>query len=225
MSNYRSPLVTDEYYHVFNRGVARNSVFLNKRDYEQAMLALSYYSFMQLPMKLSRIKELSVEDRGFILENLRKNKKCAEIISFVFMPNHFHFLVKQTVDEGISTFLSNFTNSYTRYFNTKYDRVGPLFQGTFKAVHVETDEQLLHLSRYIHLNPVTSFVIHEKDFLSYRWSSLRFYVNEGSSLVETKPVLSNFKSANDYKNFVLDQVDYAKKLQKIKHLALEDDKR
>jgi putative transposase len=222
MPNHRTPLANREYYHVFNRGVARNPVFLSKHDYEQALLALSYYLSSTPPMKLSRFKELSVEERGNVLEGLQGDTRSVEIVSFVLMPNHFHLLLRQTSDDGISTFMSKFTNSYTRYFNTKHQRVGPLFQGVFKAIHVEDDEQLLHLSRYIHLNPVASFVIHEKDLFTYPWSSLPAFLNEKTSFVETAPVLEHFRSREDYRTFLLDQIGYAKELEKIKHLTLEN---
>lgn len=222
MPNHRVPLVTNEFYHVFNRGVARNPVFLTKHDYEQALLALSYYSFMTPPMKLSRFKELSIEERGQALQELQNNNKYVEIISFVLMPNHFHLLLKQTTDNGISAFLSKLTNSYTRYFNTKHERVGPLFQGVFKAVHVENNEQLIHLSRYIHLNPVASFAIPEKELFSYQWSSLLLFLNKKPSFVQARPILDHFRSREEYKVFLLDQIDYAKELEKIKHLTLEN---
>lgn len=215
------PLVTNEYYHVFNRGVARNPVFLSQYDYEQALLALSYYSYVEPPMKLSRFKGLSVEERENVFRNLQGHMRYVDIISFVFMPNHFHLLLQQATDKGISTFVSQFTNSYTRYFNTKHERVGPLFQGVFKAVYIESDEQLLHLSRYIHLNPVASFVIHEKDLLKFRWSSFPEFIAHKPMIVNTKPILEHFSSKEDYKTFVLDQIDYAKELEKIKHLTLE----
>ena len=75
-----------------------------------------------------------------------------EIICYCLMPNHLHLLLRQLMDGGISKFMSNFANSYTRYFNTKSKRKGPVFEGKFKAKRIETDEQLLHLSRHIHLN-------------------------------------------------------------------------
>lgn len=222
MADRRVPLVTGEYYHIYNRGVARQPTFLSKYDYGQALLALSYYRFVKPPVKLSRFKELAKEDRkSFLTELESKNEKLAEIISFVFMPNHFHFLLRQEAEGGTSTYLSKFTNSYTRYFNTKRERVGAVFQGVFKAVHVGSSEQLVHLSRYIHLNPLVSFVIREKDFLAYPWSSLPDYLRGESSLVELEPVLSEFKSPDKYKEFVLDQKDYAKRLEEIKHLTLE----
>lgn len=139
------------------------------------------------------------------------------------MPNHFHFLLKQIAEDGISNFLSKFTNSYTRYFNTKHQRVGPLFQGAFKAVHIETDEQLIHLSRYIHLNPVSSIVIPKKDLLTYPWSSLPAYIHSNTRIVNTVPVLNHFSSVEDYKLFQLDHISYAKELEKIKHLRLESE--
>lgn len=94
------------------------------------------------------------------------------------MPNHFHLLLKQTKENGISKLVANFQNSYTRYFNLKNERVGPLFQGVFKALRVKTDEQLIHVSRYIHLNPYSSSVIKSFEELKrYPWSSVEEYLH------------------------------------------------
>ena len=135
------------------------------------------------------------------------------------MPNHFHFLLKQTAEEGIAKFMSNFQNSYTRYFNTRHNRVGPLFQGPFRAVRVETDEQLLHLSRYIHLNPYSSFVVKNiKDLEEYQWSSFKEYLGKEKGFCQKEIVMSFFKNPQDYRKFVFDQADYQRELQKIKHL-------
>lgn len=208
---------------MYNRGVARQPIFLSKRDYEQMILTLSYYRFNRPPIKLSRFKELSKEDQKSSLAKLanNNNEKLIEIVSFVLMPNHFHLLLKQEIDNGISTFTSKATNSYTKYFNTKRNRVGALLQGVFKAVHIESSEQFIHLSRYIHLNPLVSFVVRDKDFLSYPWSSLQDFLRGGSSLVNLDSILSNFGSPEKYKEFILNQADYAKKLEEIKHLIIE----
>lgn len=136
------------------------------------------------------------------------------------MTNHFHFLVSQVKDEGITKFMAKFTNSYTKYFNTKHQRIGPLFQGIFKAVHVESDEQLIHLSRYIHLNPVTAFIVKPEELESYQWSSYPDYLKNLKSGGE-KAVMDFFKSPKDYKKFVLDQADYQKKLKAIDFLAID----
>ncbi len=143
------------------------------------------------------------------------------MITFCLIPNHFHLLVQQKSDNGISKFLRQVIDSYTRYFNTKYQRVGPLFQGTFKAVRIETNEQLVHVSRYIHLNPLTSYIVGEENIIKYSWSSMKDFISGNAKLVNSEIVLSNFKSANDYLKFVLDQAGYAKELAKIKHLAFD----
>lgn len=216
------PLVTGEFYHVYNRGIARQPVFLSKRDYERFILTLSYYRFLNPQVKLSRLLQFpEVVREDYIAELKKKGKKTVEIVSFVLLSNHFHLLLKQTSENGISNFLRRAINSWTRYFNTKHARPGALFQGAFKAIHIETEEQLIHLSRYIHLNPLVSFVVKEKDFLSYPWSSLSDFLKGNSRLVYSNPVLSQFPSTERYEKFVLDQADYAKELAQIKHLILE----
>ena len=216
-----TPLVNGEYYHILNRGVARQPTFLNKNDYKQALLALSYYRFLNPPVRLSRFKEISKEERSRILANMKQQPRHIELSAFVLMPNHFHFLLRQVSDNGISSFLSKFTNSYAKYFNIRYKRVGPLFQGRFKSIHVESDDQLLHLSRYIHLNPLVSSLILAKELLSYPWSSFPAYLTGQSDLISLDPILKNFKTNNDYKQFVFDNIDYGRKLEYVKHLALE----
>lgn len=223
MADRKFPIATGQFYHVFNRGVAKQPIFLTKKNYEQAHLTLSYYRFRNPPLRLSRFKELSQHERNKIFSSLEQsNDLLVKIVSFVLMPNHFHFLLQQAVDGGIGNFIAQFSNSYTKYFNTKEQRTGHLLQGVYKAVLVEKDEQLIHLSRYIHLNPVVSFVIKEDQLLSYPWSSLPTFLNGGSNSVWVEPVLSQFSSTEDYKKFVSDQLDYGKKLEVIKHLLLDE---
>lgn len=216
------PLVNEEFYHIYNRGIAKQPTFLGKKDYDRFYLTISYYRFSNPPIKLSHLLKQSQETRSALLADLeKKGKKLVEIVSFVFMPNHFHFLLRQTEEGGISRFIGNAVNSYTRFFNTKHERDGALFRGAFRAVHIGSEEQLIHLSRYIHLNPVTSFVVKEMELFSYPWSSLPNFLQKRSSLVDMDPVLSCFRSINSYKKFLVDQIDYAKKLKEIEHLMLE----
>ena len=151
---------------------------------------------------------------------INQNKKIIDIISYCLMPNHFHILLSQNRKSGISEFISKLTNSYTKYFNIKNKRNGPLFQGEFKAVHVESEEQLIHLSRYIHLNPLVSYVT--KNLEAYQWSSYREFLGYDNNLICSKDiVLEQFKSNNKYKEFVLDQEDYGKQLEFMKHQCLD----
>lgn len=218
-----TPLVSDHYYHIFNRGVAHQPTFLLAKDYERFLIYLSYYRHKKAPVRLSKLLQIRVDIRKKILTGLETtNDTIVDIIAYCCMPNHFHILLKQHVDGGVSLFMKKITDGYTRYFNTKHQRVGPVFQGAFKAVLINTNEQLLHVSRYIHLNPVVSVVIRENDFLSFPWSSLQSYINNKSSqFVNSQPVLENFRNSQKYLEFVRDQIDYGKHLEEIKHLTFE----
>lgn len=212
-----------QFYHVFNRGIDRRPTFTNKREYERAIEAIIFYQFVKPPIRLSKYLTLPTAAREAIMHSLQKNHPhLCEIISFCLMPNHFHFLLKQKVYKGIPTFTSNFTNSYSKYFNVRHQRIGPVFQGIFKAVLVETDEQLIHLSRYIHLNPVTSYIIKPEELENYLWSSYQEYIKTATKQLSSPDiVLNQFPSREAYKKFVLDQVNYARELEKIKHLTFE----
>ena len=212
-----------EVYHVFNRGVEKRPTFTDKRELDRAILTLDYYRFITPLLRLSKVLLLNKEERFGFLSGLRKkDKKHVKVLSFCLMPNHFHFLLRQELDKGIQRFVSNFTNSYTRYFNTKHKRVGPLFQGIFKAVHIEDDEQLLHVHRYIQINPTVSFVVEEEELENYQWCSLPEYLGKTKEeICEKGLVMANFSSLTKYKKFIFDQIDYARKLEQIKHLTLE----
>lgn len=219
------PLITNQVYHVINRGVASQPIFLDQRDYLRTIEIILYYQNQKVPLRYSFFRRLPVKQRMEILDNLKRRADfLIEIIAYCLMPNHFHLLLKQIKDGGISTFMSNLSNSYTRYFNTKQKRIGPLLQGKFKAVRVETDEQLLHLSRYIHLNPYSSYVIKSlKKLESYPYSSLPEYLSlTKSKNCHKEIVLDNFKNPTSYKKFVFDQADYQRMLQEIKQLILEE---
>lgn len=217
------PLVNNEIYHVLNQGIDHRPTFLNKRGYQRAINTFKFYQFASPPMKLSKFLILSNEKKERIVQNLAREDKLVELIAFCLMPNHFHFLLRQTAENGISKFMANFQNSFTRYFNTKHERVGPLFLGQFKALRVETDEQLLHASRYIHLNPYSSFVVKTlKELENYQWSSLAEYLSERDEICDKETILSFFKSKEEHKKFVFDQADYQRGLEKIKHLIIED---
>lgn len=224
MTTYRKiVLANEQIYHIYNRGVEKRTIFTNKREFSRAINAVKYYRFDKLPLKLSKFLVQPANKQKKIFESFNTEENMlVEIIAYCLMPNHFHFLLKQIKNNGISKFVSNFSNSYAKYFNTRHERLGSLLQGLFKAVLVETDEQLIHLSRYIHLNPVVSFIIKEQNLESYPWSSLREYFNLEDGICKKEGVLNHFPSIEKYKQFVYDQISYAKELEKIKHLALEE---
>lgn len=221
-SNRNVVLATKEIYHIFNRGVERREIFTDKREYRRALDTISYYRFLEPPIRYSKYIILDKRRRIQLLNALFTSQLQVDVLAFCLMPNHFHLLLKQTTNTGISRFVSKFCDSYSKYFNIKHDRVGPLFQGPFKAVRVESEEQLIHLSRYIHLNPISSFLIKESELDSYSWSSLHEYLAPlGNTLSNPRFIGGLFKSPSKYRIFVHNQIDYAQKLEHIKHLAFD----
>lgn len=211
---YRTtPLVNDQIYHVFNRGVAKLPIFTDKRDHNRFLETIYYYQFQGPKPQFSQLNRF----KDFKFD---KNKKIVEVFCYCLMPNHYHFLIKQIEDNGVSEFISKLSNSYTKYFNTKYDRVGPLLQGQFKAVRIEYDEQLIHVSRYIHLNPIASFLV--KDLKEYLWSSYPTYIGlQVDKICTSEFILSMFKTKQKYEQFILDHVNYSQSLEIIKHLLID----
>ncbi len=217
------PLVTGEIYHVFNRGIDGRVTFANVNEYLRAYQVMKYYRFSFPPMKLSKFLRISDSKRQLLQES-SWGEKLVSIICYCFMPNHFHFMLRQEADKGISKFLSQFQNSFTRYFNTKNERVGQLFLDNFKNVLVENEEQFLHLSRYIHLNPHSSSIVGNlEDLCKYEWSSLGEYLGESEDYIcEKDVILSSFKTKQSYRNFVLNRAEYQKELKTIENLLIDE---
>ena len=216
--------VNDGYYHVFNRGIDRRVTYTNKREHDRAINLLEFYQYATIPLRYSRYSKLPSDKQQNYLVQMIDGGKIVEVVAYCLMPNHFHLLLRQKEKKGIATYIGNFINAYTKYFNTKHQRIGPLFQGIFKAVYVETDEQLIHLTRYIHLNPVSSSLTTPEHLHAYPWSSYPAYIGvREDKLVTDYTRLSIHAMAPDYKNFVKDQIAYARELEKIKHMTFEHD--
>ncbi len=222
MASRKTILATDQIYHIYNRGVEKRPIFLNKRDYNRFIQIVNYYRFANCPVKFSKFKAMSRDSKSDLLSTLESQAdKLVEILVFCLMPNHIHFLCKQLKDNGISKFMNKLSSGYSHYFNILNQRVGSLFQGNFKAVIIETDEQLVHTSRYIHLNPVSSYLIEFESLESYDYSSYPEYTGHKTGFCNTEQILSYFKNVQDYEDFIGNQVDYARELENIKHLLLD----
>ena len=202
------------YYHIFNRGVEKRKIFLDDQDYKM----FSYYLFVYL----KPLDEILLAYPRLPIRLQAKNLSDEiDLISYCLMPNHFHLLLKQRTKNGFSKFIKQITNAYTEYFNKKYERTGSLMQGTFKSVKVNTDQQLIHLSRYIHLNPIVDNVVDE--LTAYPWSSYKDIISsKPKSLCKIEITLNLSGSAGNYEKFVKDQIDYAKELKKLEGLTVDD---
>jgi putative transposase len=203
--NVRKPNIKDSYYHIFNRGVNKRKIFKDEKDYRVFLGYLKEY-LSPIPEPESK----NFKTRGVVFMGVKRLPKNyhgkIDLVSYCLMPNHFHFLIKQVEKSAMKEFLHSLLLRYSQYFNKKYDRVGPLFQGRYRAVIVNSDAYLLHLSRYIHLNPGEHFenladgYSSYADFLKLRKTE---WVKPAIVLTfferTTIPEITNTKS---YKNFV-----------------------
>lgn len=216
------PLATDEIYHVFNRGITDLIVFPDDRYYQRALETISFYRYKKYTHRFSYYVRLSQTKKDEIFQ-YGDHQTQVSILSYCLMPNHFHFVIRQTRDQGIQNFISLFSNSYTRYFNTKKRRIGPVFQGKFKSVRVESEEQLIHVCRYVHLNPYSSGLVKATaDLEGYSYSSYKEYLHpESPRICNTQEILGLFPDREEYRKFVSDYSDYQRQLELVKHLTID----
>src|SRR3989344_4502067 len=183
-------------YHVYNRGNRKNKIFLNVKDYQRFLRKLKEYT----------------------------KKFDVSLVCYCLMPNHFHLLLVQKDESAITKFMLSLCTSYSKYFNIKHELVGRLFQARFRAKIVETDEYLLHLSRYIHLNSISddledlTFLLNppsstpggerskiHKQLIDYPWSSYREYCEDNNGICDKNLILDYFSStqqSNSYESFI-----------------------
>jgi putative transposase len=144
----RTELSSGEFYHIYNRGTEKRDIFQSQSDYDR-FLSLLYIGNSDISVDL-KLQGSTLYD--FLI--LPRNETLVDICAYVLMPNHFHLLVRGKEEGGISKFMQKITTGYTMFFNKKYERSGALFQGKFKAKHIDKDEYLKYLISYIHLNPI-----------------------------------------------------------------------
>ena len=219
MSVRKVNFVEGEYYHIYNRGNSKQKIFHDKQDYEY-FLKLLFLSngenkFRTLPL-------------GNDIYDVQKGKEIIGIGSYCLMPNHFHILITQIEEDGISKFMHKISSGYSHYYNKKYERTGTLFEGKFKSQHANTDRYLKYLFSYIHLNPIKLIQpdwkekgIKDKikaiDFLnSYKYSSFQDYqgILRKESIILNKKVFPNyFPTQEDFEKEIFDWINLPSKAE------------
>jgi putative transposase len=204
-----------EYYHIYSRGVEKREIFLDNNDKER-FLRLLFLANSKKPVRFTDFKNLSYSeiDRG----ELR-----TAIGAFCLMPNHFHLLVRETKEGGISAFMGKLLTAYSMYFNKKNERTGSLFEGAFRAEHVDGDNYLKYLFAYIHLNPVKLIEpdwkesgIQDKEAAlkylgKYHYSSYNEYIGVGceeGKIISREIFPEYFAEPKDFNEFVNDWLEY-----------------
>jgi len=216
----KNPLENGHFYHVYSRSIAGYRIFNDHSDYERMNELINLYNHADFNYKYSTYSNLTLPTQIDILTGLSQSQKLlTENIAFCLMPTHFHLLLKQKESNGISKFIGRVLNGYSRYFNARYCRQGPLWSGRFKSVLVTSDEQLLHLTRYLHLNPTSAGLVEKPE--QWKYSSYEKYINEEKDGILQHEELFAIPP-KQYKKFVMNRKDYQKELSKIKSLVIED---
>ncbi len=208
------------FYHIYNRGVDKRTVFCDDKDYERFLLGLNVFNQVESVGNLRDYMRFQTSDVRSSGHRMSERKQLVEIIVYCLLPNHFHFILKQIEKDGVSKFMQKLSNGYTKYFNTKYHRSGVLFQGKYKVKHIDSDEYLLWLSAYINANAE----IHKiKPANKHCWSSYSNYVFGKSDLVpvNTRIVMSNFSSGENYQNYLDKIIPVWQERKEIKEYIIE----
>lgn len=194
-------------YHIYNRGVEKRVIFLGEKDYRRFTYGLSEFNDTKPASNLYRL----LSDSALLFEvGLQTKKPLVEILAFCLMPNHYHLMVRALNENGVTEFMRKLGTGYTNYFNLKYQRVGPLFQGKFKAILLKQGAHFTYLPHYIHFNPLELAPASKKksaddlaEFLrSYRWSSHMDYLG-----VKNFPTITK-------RDFLLDYIGGPKQYEK-----------
>lgn len=187
----------NEYYHIYNRGVDKREVFSDKKDYLRFLQSMRGFNNTK-PTGSLYLKE-KARNRDPIPTTVGIGS-LIEFICYCLNPNHFHMIVKQLTDGGISELMKRVGTGYTTYFNKKYNRSGSLFQGKYKFVHVDTNEYLLWLSGYINGNAEIHKIAKAEN---YKWCSYSDYMGKrNGTLCNKEIILAQFKNVIEYKKFV-----------------------
>ncbi|MBI4973267.1 transposase [Candidatus Roizmanbacteria bacterium] len=211
----RPKLVNGEIYHICNKSIANFGIFKNEHNCKRFLKAVDFYNNIFVWSSLSQ----AVKRKKYVSSNLMalKNDGLIKILSYCIVPDHYHLLFKVQKEYPISKYINDIENSYTRYFNVKYNRKGPLWQSRYRCVLIKSDEQLLHTSRYIHLNPSTGGLVEQPE--DWIYSSYRDLIFNPDILQDLKEI--SIRDGETYRRFVEDNLDYQKNLKRIKNLILD----
>lgn len=208
MAFRKQSFAINEYYHLYNRGTEKRKIFLDKGDYRH-FLFLMYVCNTEKSIELRKIGEF-FDRKGAIVD----------IGAYCLMPNHFHILVREKIEGGISKYMLKLMTSYTMYFNKKYKRTGKLCKGKFKSSYIDNDNYLKYLYSYIHLNPAK---LVDKDWkengvkninnllkyvFEYEYSSLKEYSDLKFKIINPSKFPDYFKYPNDHKSELFEWLSF-----------------
>lgn len=214
------PLIEGHIYHIYNKSIDRKKLFVSDEYCKLFLGLLLYYRSTKSVISYSKYKSTLSPLYAHITTALHQEKYFkSDILAYSLMPNHFHLLLYQKKPDGIAKYLSDVLNAFTRFHNLKNDRKGPLFLPRFKSVLIASDEQLIHVSRYIHLNHYSKRIVKTMEELeSYPWTSYGEYIGKKTNqLCNPKKIMELFNyDVEGYRAFTSNHADYQQKLEDLK---------
>ena len=187
--------ITDQYYHIYNRGVDKRDIFMDQYDLIRFTLSIKEFNNIK---PIGSIKEV-LKNKSDLDRLKNEDKPLVSIVCFCMNPNHFHFIIKQEVEGGISEFLKRLLGGYARYFNKIHNRTGTLFQGRFKSKLIEKDDYFLKIRPYVNINYLIHDIPPEKSHLIL--SSCQEYDSLKFNLVDKKEAINLLEFYGSNKNF------------------------
>lgn len=193
----RITFTNNEIYHVYNRGTDKRTIFEDEYDFQRFLQSLKEFNTPESIGSIYEHTRLKKEEFGHPTSKLEGG--LVEIIAYCLNKNHFHLLLKQVADQGVQKFMQRLGNGYTKYFNHKYKRSGVLFQGKYKAVYVDTNEYLLHLSVYVGLNNKVHRFGHRMSKSS--WREYMGEIKKEDEICIKDMVLGQFGNSQEYEAY------------------------
>lgn len=220
MPSRRDVFVNGNIYHIFNKTIDEKPIFKAEIIASRWLSLLLYYRSRKADIRYSRFIRLSDSIREQKMGKILDEKYFkVEILCYCLMPNHFHLLIKQKYDKGIISFVSDVVNSTTRFYNQLHTREGPIFLPQFRSRRIVNREVLIHVSRYIHLNPYSSSLVESfTELENYPYSSFKEYVSKNDGISNSKVILDEFDGKREnYRKFVMNNAEYQKMIELTKY--------
>lgn len=217
----KDPLIIGPYYHIYNRGVDKRDIFMNQADLNRFALSVKEFNTVKPIGSIKDLMFIKKEDSG--VSGVGHPKPLVSVVCFCFNPNHFHFIVKQEVDGGISEFFKRLLGGYTNYFNLMHHRNGALFQGRFKSNLLDDGAYFLKIRPYVHLNYLVHNIPKAKEHLIL--SSEKEYDTNNFVLVsemEAKELLDFYGGNKNFKEECLNVVSFIREERGLTSLLEEE---
>lgn len=210
----RLKFYSNQFYHVCNKSISNYSIFRKRLFVQRFLDVVDYYNTKELVQNFGKTKQL----KELLLPGLltTNDERIIDLYAYCIMPDHYHLLFKVLEPDYITNYISKIQNSYTRFYNLQNKRKGPLWQSRYRVTDIASDEQLLHVSRYIHLNPTTGKLVEKPE--DWPYSTYYSYIN--TNILKEKTAL-RISSIQAYRTFVEGNIDYQQKLKEIKKLLLD----